>query len=389
MLTRTSPLSRALGAVAAIGLVATACGSDDTSSSSAETSGGDAASTEVASSDAGGETGATTADGTADGGATEGTAAEGTGSAGGGAASGDAPKLAIVYSAEWFDGSWGEAAYDGATKLEEEGVISEAALSENIQPGAEGERALRAYAEEGYNPIIAHSFDFGDDVKKVAADFPDTIFVYAGGFGDVDGNVGDYEQPFYQASYLEGILAAGATDGGGVGGAAGFEIPACYSMYEAFLAGAQEIRPETEGSFVAVGDWYDVQLAKEAAIGQADGGATMFVGCGQAPTFGQIEAANDLGGVSTGYVGDMAEVGPSVLSSFIWNLDLVFEQMVEDVASGSSDARYYGVDLADGGLEVVIDEEEEISEEAMALYEQRLAEIQDGSFEVPFVPEPS
>lgn len=115
----------------------------------------------------------------------------------------------------------------------------------------------------------------------------------------------------------------------------------------------------------------------------------MFVGCGQAPTFGQIEAANDEGGVSSGYVGDMSEVGPSVLSSFVWNLDTVFSQAVGDVLAGSNKAQYYGVGLADGGLEVVIDDDEAdaISPEALELYETRLAEIQDGSFEVPFVPE--
>jgi len=343
---------RAVSTLAVTALVATACGGSDDAEDS-----GDAEATPATD------------------------AAEGE------AATGDTPKMAIVYSAEWFDGSWGQAAYDGAQALEASGAVSEAALSENIQPGAEAERALRAYAEEGFNPIIAHSFDFGDDVKKVAADFPETIFIYAGGFGDVEGNVGDYEQPFYQASYLQGILAAGATESGNVGGAAGFEIPACYSMYEAYLAGAQEVRPETEGSFVAVGDWYDVQLAKEAALGQVDSGATMFVGCGQAPTFGQIEAANDEGGVSSGYVGDMTEVGDSVLSSFVWNLDMVFGQAVADVAAGSSEAQYYGVGLADGGLEVVIDESEEIAPEALELFETRLAEIQDGTFEVPFVPE--
>ncbi|MEZ5279145.1 MAG: BMP family protein [Acidimicrobiales bacterium] len=306
-----------------------------------------------------------------------------------GDASSDAPKLAIVYSAEWFDGSWGEAAYDGANALLDAGLVSDIALSESVPPGAESERALRAYAEDGYNPIIAHSFDFGDDVKKVAADFPDTIFVYAGGFGDVNANVGDYDQPFYQAAYLEGILAAGATDGGAVAGAGGFEIPACYSMYEAFLAGAKEVRPDTEGSFVAVGDWYDVQLAKEAALGQAEAGATMFIGCGQGPTFGQIEAANDAGGVSSGYVGDMSGVGDSVLVSFDWNLGAVFEQMVADVAAGSNEARYYSVPLSEGGMSVVIDEADAdmISAEAMALYEQRLSEIEAGTFEVPFVPE--
>ncbi len=303
----------------------------------------------------------------------------------------DAPKLAIVYSADWFDGSWGEAAYDGANALEASGAVSEIALSENVPPGAEAERALRAYAEEGFSPIIAHSFDFGDDVKKVAADFPDTIFVYAGGFGDVAANVGDYDQPFYQAAYLEGILAAGATGEGSVAGAGGFEIPACYSMYEAFLAGAQEVAPDTSGSFIAVGDWYDVQLAKEAALSQADAGATMFIGCGQGPTFGQIEAANDVGGVSSGYVGDMSEVGDSVLSSFDWNLGAVFEQMVADVAAGKTEAQYYSVPLAEGGMSIVIDpaDADTISAEAMEIYETRLAEIEAGTFEVPFVPERS
>ena len=348
-----------IAGLAVSALLLAACGSDDDDGASDDTSTDDTA---AASTDATEETEA---------------------------ADSDAPKLAIVYSAEWFDGSWGEAAYDGATALEASGAVSEISLSENVTPGAEAERAMRALAEDGFNPIIAHSFDFGEDVKAVAADFPDTIFLYAGGFGDVTDNQGDYDQPFYEASYLQGILAAGATDGGAVAGAAGFEIPACYAMYEAFLAGAREIRPDTEGSFIAVGDWYDVQLAKEGALGQANDGATMFVGCGQAPTFGQIEAANDEGGVSTGYVGDMAELGDSVLSSFEWNLDLVFGQAVDDVAAGSNEAQYYGVGLGDGGLEVLIHagEEGDISDEALALFETRLAEIQNGEFEVPFIPE--
>jgi basic membrane lipoprotein Med (substrate-binding protein (PBP1-ABC) superfamily) len=169
------------------------------------------------------------------------------------ATTGDAPKMAIVYSAEWFDGSWGEAAYDGGNRLLDDGMISDLALQENVPPGAEAERALRAFAEDGYNPIIAHSFNYGDDVKKVAADFPETIFVYAGGFGDVEGNVGDYSQPFYEASYLSGVLAGGVQGEGNVAGAGGFEIPVCYSMYEAFLAGVQETVPAATGSFVAVG----------------------------------------------------------------------------------------------------------------------------------------
>lgn len=348
-----------------VGTALAACGDDDD-----DDDGGGAAVTEPAGA-------ATTAPA---GGSTPDTDATGTTPA-----SGDAPKLAVIYSADWQDGSWGEFAYDGANNLLARGVVSEISLQDNVQPGADAQNALRALADDGFNPIVAHSFNYGDDVKTVAAEYPDTIFVYAGGFGDVAGNVGDYSQPFYEPAYLEGILAAGAIEGN-VAGAGGFDIPVCRSMKNAFLAGVQEINPDATGDFVAVGDWYDVQMAKEAAIAQGDAGARLYIGCGQGPTFGQIEAANENGGVAMGYVGDMSEVGPSVLASFTWNLEAVFEQIIADVVAGETEARYYEVMLAEGGTDVVISPnwEDRVSEEAMTVFEERLAQIRDGSFDVPY-----
>jgi len=351
-----------------LGTVVAACGGDDDDDAGTATTEGAAA------------TAAPTTGGSNE--TTGGTEDTGGGSA---PASGDAPKLAVIYSADWQDGSWGEFAYDGANALLEEGAISDLSLQDNVQPGADAQNAMRALADDGYNPIIAHSFNYGDDVKAVAADYPETLFIYAGGFGDVAGNVGDYSQPFYEPAYLEGILAAGAMDGD-VAGAGGFDIPVCRAMKNAFLAGVQEIDADATGDFVAVGDWYDVQLAKEAAVAQGDAGARLYIGCGQGPTFGQIEAANENGGVAMGYVGDMSDVGPSVLASFTWNLKEVFQLMVDDVVAGKTEARYYEVKLKDGGMDVVISPnwEDKISPEAMAKYEEQLAAIQDGSFEVPY-----
>ena len=259
------------GTVAAFALLTAACGSDESSSTTSAA----AAATSA--------------------GATASTAAP----SGSTPVSGDAPKLGVIYSADWKDGSWGEFGYDGANELKAEGKVSEVSLQDNVQPGADAQNALRALADDGFNPIIAHSFNYGDDVKAVAKDYPDTIFVYAGGFGDVAANVGDYAQPFWEPAYLEGILAAGTVQGK-VAGAGGFDIPVCRAMKNAFLAGAQTIDPSVTGDFVAVGDWYDVQKAKEAAVAQGDAGARRYIGCGQGPTFGQIEAANDNGGVSMG-----------------------------------------------------------------------------------------
>ena len=361
---RPSRLGRSLrlaAAAIAVSAVVAACGSDDKSSSTTAAPAATA--------------GASTAAG----------AATTTGGGGSAPASGSLPKLGIIYSADWKDGSWGEFAYDGVNELKAEGKVSEVSLQDNVQPGADAQNALRALADDGYNPIIAHSFNYGDDVKAVAKDYPKTIFVYAGGFGDVAANVGDYAQPFYEPAYLEGILAAG-TVLGKVAGAGGFDIPVCRAMKNAFLAGAKEIDASTTGDFVAVGDWYDVQKAKEAAVAQGDAGARRYIGCGQGPTFGQIEAANENGGVSMGYVGDMSAVGPSVLASFTWNLKAVFQEMVDDVVAGKTAARYYEVTMKDDGMEVVISPawKDKISAAAMTKYEVQLAAIKAGTFEVPY-----
>ena len=81
----------------------------------------------------------------------------------------------------------------------------------------------------------------------------------------------------------------------------------------------------------------------------------------------------------------MSEVGPSVLSSFVWELDKLFELIVADAAAGVTEAQYYEVRLADGGMSIAVSPDWEIPAETMARYEERLAGIQDGSFEVPFV----
>jgi basic membrane protein A and related proteins len=300
---------------------------------------------------------------------------------------GDLPTMAIILSGQVNDYSWNQAAYDGAERLEEDGIIGEFAYQESVAD-ADVERAARAYAEDGYDVVVAHSFNYGEAVKQLAPDYPDTLFAYAGGFGDSSGNVADYAQPFHEAAYLEGILTAGIAENRIAAGAAGFDIPVCQNMFDRFLEGAQLVDPDASGTYLAVGDWNDVQMGKETALGQVGGGADMFIGCGQGPTLGQIEAAKEEGGYVTGYVGDMTELAPeAVLTSTVWRLDRVFEEMVADAVAGDVDpAAYYEITLAEGGMDIAInpDLEGDIDPEAMAIYEEELAKIESGELVVPF-----
>lgn len=311
---------------------------------------------------------------------------DGGSSSNGAASSSGKPKLAVIYSGVFKDGSWAEQGQKAAEKLKADGSVRDIKLQEGVKEGADAQRVMESLAQDGWNPIIAHSFNYGDDVKAVAKKFPKTIFLYAGGFGDVAGNVGDYSQPFHESAYLEGILAAGATKDGKTAGAAGFDIPTCKAMFNAFTDGAKLVRATTTGSFLAVGDWEDVQKAKEATLGQASGGATMYIGCGQGPTYGGIETAKDKSGVAFGYVGNMNARADSVVASMLWQLDAPWKLAVADVAAGKTQAKYYEAATKDGALEVVISPKwkDKIPADVMKIYDEKLAAIKAGTLTIPF-----
>lgn len=298
--------------------------------------------------------------------------------------------VALVLPGEINDLSWNQQMYSGATALQEEGLISELSYTELV-PEGDAERAIRGYAEDGVDLIVAHSFGYGETAKAVGADFPDVAFAWGGGIAGQEGNVADYAQPFHEAYYLLGILAGGASETGVLGGAGGFDIPACHSLIEAFYLGAQEVNPDARGVTTYTGDWIDVAVGKEAASAAAADGADVFGACGEGPVLGQIELARENDLLATGYVGDMSELAPdNVLASMVWDTAALLRPMIADINAGTfTPAKEYRVGVADLGLLVEINDTlaDRVSEEAMTLFDTRLQEIIDGSFEVPFIPE--
>jgi basic membrane protein A len=300
-----------------------------------------------------------------------------------------AGKFAIITSGPKDDNSWNEAAFNGAEALKAKGY--ETAFSERVAEGDEL-RILREYASQGFNMIVAHGFGYQDGVFQVASEFPDINFAWAGGINHTAKNVADYDQPFYQAAYPIGVLAGYMSKTGKLGALYGFDIPVCHSMGEAFLAGAKSVNPDAQLLLTAVGVWEDVAAAKEAALAQADAGVDFWIECGEGPALGAIEAAKERGGYVTGYVGDMSENGPTeVLSSIVWQLEPLFEDMMKKTMDKTFDNPFYQYGIKEGSLEVAINPglKEKIPAEALAAAEKAIADIKSGAFEVPYVPEAS
>jgi simple sugar transport system substrate-binding protein/basic membrane protein A len=296
-------------------------------------------------------------------------------------------RFGLVLSGPIDDNSWNEAAYNALKALEADGV--EVTFAERVAY-ADGARVLRELADAGYPMIVAHSFGYQDAVFEVGEEFPEVNLAWAGGIERTAKNVADYDQPFYQAAYLVGIIAGHVSESGKLGAVYGFDIPVCHAMGEALLAGAKTVNPEATLTFAAAGDWYDAAKAKEAALAQAETGVDYWVSCGEGPTLGTFEAAKEAGGYATGYVGDMTESGPEVvLTNIIWNLEPMFRDMLQQTQDGTFDAPYYRYGIKEGALDISINPglADVIPAEALEQVEAAKAQIQSGEFEVPFVPQ--
>jgi len=295
--------------------------------------------------------------------------------------------FALVLTGPPDDNSWNEAGYIAMKALEESGV--EVAFSESVAD-ADAARVLREYADQGYRMIVAHSFSYQDATFEVAEEYPDINFAWGGGINRTAKNVADYDQPFYEAAYLVGVVAGHMSESGKLGALYGFDIPVCHAMGEAMLLGAQTVNPDAELIQTAVGDWVDVAKAKEAALAQADAGVDFWIECGEGPALGAIEAAKEAGGYATGYVGDMSENGPDVvLVNLIWDLEPMFTTMMEQTLDGSFDNPWYRFGVAEGALKITFNPnmEDVIGEDVIASVQEAEQQIASGELEVPFIPE--
>jgi basic membrane lipoprotein Med (substrate-binding protein (PBP1-ABC) superfamily) len=126
---------------------------------------------------------------------------------------------------------------------------------------AEFEENFRQYGAQGYDLVIGHGFEFQDAAVRVAPEFPKTLYITTSG-NTVRKNVAGIQFAFEEASYLAGILAAGATKTGVIGAIGGTELPPVKRSFAAYTAGAHSLKPSLNVLISYVGNWDDVSAGK-------------------------------------------------------------------------------------------------------------------------------
>ena len=286
-------------------------------------------------------------------------------------------RAAVVTPSAENDLAFSQSIVDALHRMEEAGLLSEVAVTPGTFVVEDAGVALRRYAEDGYDLVIAHGSQYGSLLEEIAPDFPGTAFAW-GTSVDTFGqpNISAYTASSDEGAYVMGLMAAELAGGSPVGIVGPIEVGDAKLYVDGFRAGV-----ETGGTAnsVYIESFADVALAKETALSFIDDGAAVLTGTAQM-TVGAIAAARDHGIPWFGTQSNQTEVGSEVVvANQVYKWDVVLDDLVRDIQRGQMGGSSYKIDFANGGLVIEYNDDYDLPADARSAIEDAVAGFKDGS----------
>ena len=273
--------------------------------------------------------------------------------ANGGAAADSTFCVALLTPGPISDQSWNGGAYAGLMRIRD----SLGARVSHIQTRtpADFEENFREYGAQGFDLVIGHGFEFQDAAKRVAPQFPNTIYVTTSG-NSSGANVAGISFSFSDASYLAGLVAGSMSKSGVVGVIGGTELPPVKESFVAFEAGARSVNPKIQVLSAFVGNWDDVSAGKELALAQIGRRADVIFQNADAAGLGVFQAARERSGVwVVGSNADQNGIAPEVtLGSVVIDLPRAVLTVAREVRAGTFQPRVVTFDAKTDVVRLVV-----------------------------------
>jgi basic membrane protein A len=219
--------------------------------------------------------------------------------------------------------------------------------------------ALRQWALEGYDLVIAHGSQYGEILVDLAPEFPDVSFAW-GTDSDTFGydNVFAYEAASEEGGFVNGVLAASMTESNVIGVVGPIEVGDAKLYIDGFVAGAEWANPDVTVNVNYIGSFSDVALASEAAEAHIANGADILTGSAQM-VVGAVGVASDRGGVLWfGTQSNQTILDPEiVVASQVYHWEVVLMDMISQIQDGTLGGQSYQINLENGGLVVEVNED--------------------------------
>ncbi len=203
---------------------------------------------------------------------------------------------------------------------------------ENVPEGPDAERSIEQLVRSGHKLIFTTSFGYMDQTLKVAKKYPKVDFEHATGYKR-DKNMSTYAGRWYEARYIQGVIAAKMSKSGVLGYIVSFPIPEVISGINATMLGAQTVNPNIKVKIIWVNTWFDPGKEADAAKALLDQGADVITQHTDSPAAMQIAAAR--GAYAFGQDSDMIKFGPKTqLTSIIDNWTPYYDERVKAELAG-------------------------------------------------------
>jgi basic membrane protein A len=245
-------------------------------------------------------------------------------------------KVALVLPGSISDGGWNQQAYEGLKKVEAKGGFK-TTLSENVKQ-SDIPQVVRGYADDGYDLVIGHGFQFGSLFMEIGGEYPKTKFfgtTFAPS-GTVPPNVMFVNTRPYDVAYGMGALAALLSKKGGVGLVGGGDNPTQQNMSKVFKAAAEATVPGLKAYAVVTGDYNDAAKGRETALTMIGNGADVITHTADLTGIGAIKGAAEKGVTVMGAFSDQTALAPDLMATSIVNDNAAIVVMVSDMAKDGS-----------------------------------------------------
>lgn len=303
------------------------------------------------------------------------------------AASSDAAepvRIAIIMPSSTTDMAWSQSMYDGLKAVQAE-LGGESAMqisfTENMFNVADAATAIRDYAADGNDIVIAHGTQYGNAMFDVAVEFPETTFAWgtAVDTGADRGleNVYAYEALAQQGGYVNGVVAALMDDSGTIGVVGPVEAGDAKLYIDGFVAGVNATEPDTQVNVSYTGSFGDTALAAEAANTHIRAGAKVLTGSAQ-QVVGAIGVAAENSVYWLGTQSDQSSLAPEwVLANQVYDWTGVIKDMLAKRQEGVLGGTAYALSLSDG-LVIRFNEQVTVPDEVKAAAEAAIEQIKAG-----------
>lgn len=298
-------------------------------------------------------------------------------------------RIAVITPSAKNDLAWSQSMVDALLKVQEEMGGEEAVevtVSEGLFRVPDAAAAMRDYASQGYDLVIAHGTQYGASMFEVAAEFPEVSFAW-GTASDTGADVGltnvfAYEARAEEGGYVNGVIAAMLSKSGVLGVVGPVNAGDAKLYIDGFVAGAKATKADIDVKVIFTESFGDTAKATESAKTLITQGADILTGSAQQVP-GAISEIQKAKGYWFGTQSDQTAGWPdTVVAVQVFDWVPVLIDIITLRKDGTLGGKAYEISL-NSGLTMVFNEAITLPEEVVKAAEETMEKIKSGEIIVP------